>query len=348
MEKQACIKKILVIDLAFIGDLILAGPVLRALQEEYPLARLTMLTMPLTADIAAMNPYVDTVLVYDKRGKHKGFFGMLHIAALLRRQNFDMAVCLNFAVRGAFVAWLAGIRQRIGYAAQHAQWFLTRSAPAVRDGSRHETENHLSVLQPLQIAASDTSLILCPPSKAKEMLSLKLTAWGLPDKGYLVFCPVGSYSRKNLPQAAVAGAVRYFQRKKPVYLIGGSQEGQALAAIAKDAGLPLLQVMAGTLSLPELTALLAGAEMLVTVDTGPLHIAQAVDCPVTSFFGPTDPSVWGPRGLKASIVYKKPSCSPCWGRGVCEADCLSSLTAHDIIEAAEALAVRLKVENNVS
>ena len=88
MVQLAGIKNILVIDLAFIGDVILATPTLRALKEAYPAARITMLTVPLTAEVAAMDPFVDEVLVYDKRGRDKGFFGMFSVAKRLKYSLF--------------------------------------------------------------------------------------------------------------------------------------------------------------------------------------------------------------------------------------------------------------------
>ena len=91
-------ERILVIDLAFIGDVILATPTMRALKEAYPAARITMLTVPLTADVAGMDPYVDEVMVYDKRGKDRGLFGMWRVARRLKEKRFDLAVCMNFAV----------------------------------------------------------------------------------------------------------------------------------------------------------------------------------------------------------------------------------------------------------
>ena len=331
-------KKILVIDLAFIGDVILATPVTRALKEAYPEAMLTMLTVPLTAEVAAMNPYVDDVLVYDKRGRHKGLFGMLAVGRELKKHSFDLAICMNFAVRGAVVAWLAGIPLRIGYDAQHASLFLTNTSPAQRSALQHETLNHLEVLRPLGITTADTSLRLEPAAAAQASLQRKLERYSLPSAGYIVLCPFGSYARKNLSLAAAAHIVRHLSQRQPVYLIGGTKEAAGLEKIARLAELPLTNVLAGTLTLSELTALLQHAACMVTVDTGPLHIAEAVGCPLAAVFGPTDPRVWGPRGRHSMLLYHKKDCSPCWGKGVCEQnECIQGITANEILQAVRLL-----------
>jgi len=329
-------KNILVIDLAFIGDVILATPVMRALKAAYPAARLTMLTVPLTAPVAAMDPFVDEVLVYDKRGRHKGFFGMLAMGRQLKARGFDLAVCMNFAVRGAVVAWLAGIPNRLGYDAQHAGLFLTLVQRHERDGVKHEALNHLEVLRPLGLGTEDTSLVLTAPTAAQASLAAKRQRYEMPEQGYLVLCPFGSYAKKNLSLGLAAHLVRHWSLRRSVYLIGGPAGAAGLERIVKTAGLPLTQVLAGTLTLPELAAFLGRADCLVTVDTGPLHIAQAVGCRTIAVFGPTDPVVWGPRGTHDVILYKKMDCSPCWGKGDCtENVCIGNISAGEIIRAVD-------------
>lgn len=333
------VKKILVIDLAFIGDVILATPTMRALKAHFPNASLTMLTIPLTAEIAAMNPYVDEVLVYDKRGRDKGFFGMWRAARRLAPMGFDLAVSMNFALRGAVVARLAGIPKRLGYDAQHAGWFLTMVASHRRDGIKHETLNHLEILRPLRIDENniDASLSMQVPESARESLAEKKGARHIPQDGYIVFCPIGSYVRKNLSLATAAHIVRHFSQRKPIFLIGSAAEAKQLEEIARLASLPPNNVLAGALTLPELAAFLENASCLITVDTGPLHIAQAVGCRTVAVFGPTDPVVWGPRGEKDAVLYHKTDCSPCWGKGKCEKRmvCIEGTAAREIIQAAE-------------
>ena len=310
------IKKILVIDLAFIGDVILATPTMRALKSRFTKASLTMLTIPLTAEVAAMNPYVDEVLVYDKRGRDKGLFGMWRMARQLAPLGFDLCVSMNFALRGAVVAWLAGIPNRLGYDAQHAKWFLTIVASHERDGIKHETLNHLEVLRPLGVDDNnaDASLMMKVPEIARENLEKKRTAHHIPEEGYLALCPLGSYVRKNLPLATAAHIVRHFSQRRAIFLIGSKTEAPQLEEIARLAELPRNNVLAGALTLPELAAFLEKAACLITVDTGPLHIAQAVGCRTVAVFGPTDPIVWGPRGEKDVVLYHSTDCSPCWGK----------------------------------
>ena len=324
-------QNILVIDLAFIGDLILVTPAVRALHESFPDARITMLTVPLTEPVARMNPYVDEVLVYDKKGREKGLLGMLRMAARLRKYRFDLAVCMNFAPRGAAVAWLARIPNRLGYDAQHGRFFLTKVASPKRPRIQHEAINHLGVLMPLDIATRDVSLALSVPAEAKESCAAKMAEYGLPQDGGVVICPCGSYERKNLSLDTVVGVARSLSMEYGVILIGGSSDRSRLCEAAHRAGLGDETVLAGTLTLQELAAVLQRAALLVTVDTGPLHIAQAVRCPTVAVFGPTNPKVWGPRGEYDLVIAEaldadgNPPAS----------NCIESIAAEQILSSAQ-------------
>ena len=335
MKELQDIRNILVIDLAFIGDIILATPVTRALKEKYPNAKLTMLVVPLTKSVAEMNPYVDEVLVYDKRGVDAGPFGMLHMSNQLKSYHFDLAVSMNFALRGAIVARLAGIPNRLGYDAQHAGFFLNIIASSQREGIKHETLNHLEVLKPLGFSTEDSSLKLVPPEAVYETLSAKLKERHIPGKGVLAICPFGSYERKDLPQAAAAHVIRHYAERRPVVLIGGPAERPRLEALAELAGLPKNNILGGDLNLQELAAFLKNADCLLTADTGPLHIAQGVGCRTVAVFGPTDPKVWGPRGKEDVVLQHPYPCTPCWGKGECKHKnaCIADTTAIEIIHA---------------
>ncbi|MEN6414727.1 MAG: glycosyltransferase family 9 protein [Veillonellales bacterium] len=329
---HASIKKILVINLAFIGDVLLTTPVTRALRENYPGADIDMLVVPVAEPIARLNPYIHQTLVYDKRGKHKKPSQLWQLIRQLRQQDYDLTVSTNFALRGSMVAWASGARYRAGYDAQHAKWFLTHVAASHRPVIRHEAENQLDVLKPLGITTGNTSLTLQinPLDRQKAEEKVKRT----PEKSLVVLCPAGSYPRKSWTVEGYAALLQSLSSQADCCLIGGPKEQACLEQINHRAG-NLAQVFGGTLTLGESSALISQADLLITVDTAPLHIAQAVDTPVLALFGPTDPKGWGPRGPRDIVLQAPAACAPCWGKGNCERHaCMEQISSDQVVSAA--------------
>ncbi|MDF2635485.1 MAG: rfaQ 3 [Pelosinus sp.] len=326
---NASIKKILVINLAFIGDVILATPVTRGLRETYPQATIDMLVIPAAAPIAELNPYIDHVTVYDKRVKHKNMTTLWSLIKELRTKKYDLTISTNFALRNAMVAWSTGAPYRVGYDAQHANWFLTHVASAVRTLYRHEAENQLDVLSPLGIKVEDTSLQLKVREEDTNYLQTVLKR--TPGKKLVVICPAGSYQRKSWITEGYAQFLQEVSQVADCCLIGGKAEINLLEEINALSG-NVAQVFAGNLTLGQVAALLVRADLLLSVDTGPLHIGQAVSTPTLGLFGPTDPGIWGPRGSKDCIIYRPVDCSPCWGKGECrEHRCMANILPEEVI-----------------
>ncbi len=308
------INKILLINLAFIGDVILSTPVARALRERYPAAQIDFMTIPLSADIARLNPYINNVIAYDKRGKHRQLGALWQLIRYLRSQKYDLAISTNFAPRGAMLAWVSGIPYRVGYRAQHGEWFLTHVASAERSAVKHEAENQLDVLKPLGISTKDASLVLRLDKTDEDQVAAKVKK--TEGKPLVIICPYGSYWKKSWTTDGYIALVKELSQYADCCLIGGPGEREQLENINEQTG-NKAQVFGGTLTLGQLSALISIAALLITVDTGPLHIAQAVGTPVLALFGPTDPKGWGPRGGDCAVIYHPSPCSPCWGKGDC-------------------------------
>ncbi|HWQ62115.1 MAG TPA: glycosyltransferase family 9 protein [Negativicutes bacterium] len=327
----ASVRRILLINLAFIGDVLLSTPVARALHDAFPGAAIDMMVIPLTAPIARGNPYITDVIEYDKRGQHKRIGELFNLIGRVRARRYDLAVTTNFAPRGAMLAWASGIPVRVGYDAQHAGWFLTYTASARRTVVRHEAENYLDVLKPLGITTADTSLALNIDPRDAAALDGKVSK--RPGKKLVLICPAGSYPQKSWTVGGYAALVKELAPDADCCLIGGKAEGPLLAEINRSAD-GMAQVLPGTLTLGELAALVKKADLVVTVDTAPLHIAQAVGTPVVALFGPTDPRIWGPRGPRDVVLQAPAECSPCWGRTACNDNkCLATIDARTVTKA---------------
>jgi predicted lipopolysaccharide heptosyltransferase III len=325
------VKKILVINLAWIGDVVLATPVYRALRSAFPLSEIHLLVVPNTAGIAQCSPFVDKVLIYDKRGRHKKLKDFFRLVRSLRQQVYDLSVATNFALRAPLMGWLAGAKHRAGYDAQHGRWFLSHVASSQRSSIRHETENQLAVLEPLGVSGKDTSLELVVSKTTQRKVDGMLSH--LPALPLVALCPFGRYAQKNWSKDECSSAVRQLSAVANCCLIGGEAEAEGLAEINQRSGAVAVE-MGGKLTLEELTALLVRARVLISVDTAPVHIAQAVGTPVVTLFGPTDPRIWGPRGEQDVVLTQPLDCSPCHGEIPCKqgrCECLDHIGADTVV-----------------
>ncbi|MDT8903820.1 lipopolysaccharide heptosyltransferase II [Anaeroselena agilis] len=334
MLDPAAIKKILVINLAYLGDVILSTPAVRALKAAYPGGEIDMLVIPSTAPVANGNPYIRRVIVYDKRGRHRNLLRLWELIKQLRAEKYDLAVAMNFALRSSLMAWATGAKYRLGYDAQHAAPFLTHVASSSRAAVRHETENYLALLEPLGIITEDTSLTFRVNQEAVVAMrsKVKLTS----ARPAVAVCPYGRHPLNSWTDQGYAELIKYFSQDGDCYLIGGQAEKESLEKLNALSG-GAATVLAGTLSISELAALLQAVDLLISVDTGPLHIAGAVGTPILGLFGRSDFRVWGPKGVNSKVLCTQPPCWPCYQRECDHHDCMGKLGPAEVIATAVAM-----------
>lgn len=333
-SSAAKVNKILVINLAFIGDVLLSSPVIKGLRDAYPDAIIDMLVVPLTEPIAAGNPFVNRVFIYDKRGRHKRLGELWKLIQTLRKGKYDLSLSMNFALRGAMLSWAIGAKRRVGYNRQHGGLFLTDCADSSRDKLRHETANHLEILKPLGITVTDTRLLFEVKESYRISLRQKVSFSSRPA---IAICPFGSYPKKSWPFTKYVQLLKDLAPTADCYLIGAVSDQHALEKIRNDAG-QNITVLAGNLTLPELAAFLEKVKLLITVDTGPMHLADAIGTPIVALFGPTDPRIWGPRGAHTLVLQKPVSCAPCWGKIECsEHRCMENIEVSEVLDSVNKL-----------
>jgi lipopolysaccharide heptosyltransferase II len=307
----ASVRRILVIRLDLLGDLVFAAPTIAALRAKYPGAQLTLLTLPYTRPLAALIPGVDRTLAIDVN-RYRRPAGWQHLGEAvrlvrkLRAARFDLCLALHGRPAGVF-ALLSGARYRVGYAA-HAYPFAFNVPVDGRryDRRQHETEYCLDLAR--EVGADGPPVPrLVAPATAYRVPGLA------PSERYLVIHPGASNGSAKRWPAAAWGRLAHDAAQALGYRVvvsGGESERALVAAVAAGAGQVAVPLV-GT-SLLELAALLAGAEALVSGDTGPLHLAAALGRPVLGVYGPTDPAQTGPLGAHARVIRHPVPCGPCY------------------------------------
>jgi heptosyltransferase-2 len=294
----------LVIQTAFLGDVVLTTPLLTALAERH--GPVDVVTTPAAASLLETHPAVGSVIRYDKHAADKGWRGIKKLASELRARRYATIYLPHRSVRSAALALLSGARERVGFADSAAAITYTRRIPRARAG--HEVERLLA---------------LAGPSPGSPPVSMGLTAadhaaadnWLAAHRvspRFVALAPGSIWGTKRWPYFAQLAAVL----DRPCVIVGSADD----ASLADDivAAVPRRAVSAaGALSLRASAALIQRAAVLVTNDSAPLHLATAVGTPVVAVFGPTVPEFgFGPRREgDIALGHAGLSCRPCSKHG---------------------------------
>ncbi|MGQ9626894.1 MAG: glycosyltransferase family 9 protein [Anaerolineae bacterium] len=327
---------ILIIRPDHLGDLLFLTPALRVLREALPEARLTALIGPWAKPILENNPYLDEILTcefpgFTRRPKPSLFqpYSLLwREAKKLRERSFDCAVIFRFDHWwGAMMAYLAGVKRRVGYDISEVAPFLTEAVPYVP--GRHEVEQNLTLVEkllskPLRRPFSPGS---CPLEFSIAWRDEAFAEGYLAERGVqegeTLVCihpgagsPVKLWREEGWARVASALAERFSAK---VLLSGSAQEEPMLERIARGARTLLESQEAGPilttgkLDLGKLAAIMARSRLVLGVDSGPLHLAVAVGAPSVHLYGPEDPRAFGPWGDPAQhvVIAAERDCVPC-------------------------------------
>lgn len=307
------IGKILVIRIDGIGDLLNSTPAISLLRENYPSAEITVLTRPLNAPVLIGNPDVDRILVFDKDGKHRGFKARLQFYRELRRERFQLVVAMQTAMRSHLTAFLSGAPYRLGRYQKRLRSTLTHAwRGKYPKGETHEVDRNLELVQLICEGEGKRELIYHLLPDEITAAKAKLTSWDIGDDAFLIgIHPGGSSFDKRWPEkqyAELADKLTHHYNAT-ILLLRGPEEIELTQNIQEAMRSHAIAYAPETIR--ELGALLSCCDLVVCNDSGPMHLAAALDVPTVAIFGPTDYVAWHPLSENASIVRRDMPCWPC-------------------------------------
>lgn len=320
-------KNILIVKPGAVGDLLQMTPVIRTLKKASPSVKITVLVgNEGSKDLFKNNPNVFEVLVFDRKGAHRSFRSFFALWQQIRGKRFDLI--LNFQ-RSNVKAWLL-----------LAAVFPSRVLVYHKERRRsiHVVENYLETIAPLGITTSDFRLEYFPDARAKADADALLS---VPEKGaspIVALNPGASHPVNRWPAHRFAELTDMLSEKQHamVILIGGPADTVLAEEIISHSRTKPLS-LAGRTSIPQLAALLQKCSVLVSGDTGPLHLATAVGTPAVALFGAADPLRTGPVGAGHRIVQASGvSCVPCRSRTCSHSRplaCMKAITPIQVFEA---------------
>jgi lipopolysaccharide heptosyltransferase II len=334
--------KILIRATNWVGDAIMALPALRAVRSKFLEAEITILVRPYVADIYRDQQICNQLIAYDSQVTHAGILGRERLAAELRAQKFDVALLLQNAFDAAWLAWRAGIPERIGYARDGRRILLTKPIPVPEKSEipPHEKFYYLELLRRAGWVDSltDEPFITLNVSDATRQRAKEFLAQSgvRPNCLRIAIGAGASYgSAKCWPPSRFAELANRLQAENDadVILFGTASEAAVTRAISSELRQPPVDLTEKT-AIADLPALLSQCHLFIGNDSGAMHVAAGVGLPVVAVFGPTDPYGTAPVTPRCTIVQQKPYCSPCFLRH-CPTDhrCMRAITL-EMVEAA--------------
>ncbi len=331
--------RILIRSSNWLGDAVMTVPAVRAIKRGRPDAQVTILSPAKLADVWKAVPEVDAVIPFEGisgRGILRTIRGLFHpwkVAREVKGRGFEVAVLLPNSFRSAFEVWLAGIPRRVGYAGHWGRPWLLNQVPKqkkkkgkVAPPPRHQVYHYLELAEFIGAEPSAADLAMASistPAKAVARIAV---------------CPGAEYgpAKRWLPES-YAEVMKTLGRERECewFIVGTAKDRVVADQIVASAGdVPRVENLCGRTTLAELIALLRSCDVLVTNDTGTMHLAALLGTRTVSIFGSTEPQLTGPLGSGHMILRKRVECSPCFLRE-CPIDfrCMKAIEAREVIAA---------------
>ena len=327
---------ILVVKLSAIGDVIHALPVSHAIKETYPEAHLTWVVEPPARELLVDNPYIDEILVFEKK-KFKSLGGFLqNIGPFKKRlqiRQYDAALDLQGLAKSAAIAWLSGAPKRLG-TCNMRELSNHVSQPVVGPHAQgHIVERYLDVARALGCTVDEVVFPMVVSERDVAISRAILQQAGVPEGiAYAVLAVGANWPNKRWPVKSYAALSDWLYSQKiiPVFIGGGTVDTGLVADIAAAAEIPPINLV-GKTSLKQLAQIIREGKFTIGGDTGPVHLSAGLHQPTIMLMGPTDANRNGPYGQQQNAIEVDRPCKYCW-KCACPKgfDCLANITVEQV------------------
>ena len=335
-EEEQNQRRILIVKPSSLGDIIHSLPVLWALRKTYPDAYIGWVVKDVWQDLLADNPLIDHLIILKK-----GLGGIISAIRETRSLKFDTAIDLQGLFRSGIITFFSGAKTRTGFSnARELAPIFYNNKVIVPQGHIHAVDRYMMTVSnppllnfPLYIAIEDAEW-------AKEFLMEN----NLYNKRPLIAInPSARWVKKRWPAASFSALInQLINELKAGIIIVGSKEDIPIAEEINSHVNERIAIATGKTSLKRLPALLANVNLLVTNDSGPMHIAAAIGTPVVALFGPTDHRLTGPYGSGHVVISKDMDCKPCLRRPCKHGKplCMEMIAVEDVANAVKKILAR--------
>jgi lipopolysaccharide heptosyltransferase II len=331
--------RILIFELNWLGDILFSFPLLRALRQRYPEAYITCVTVPRYSDLLVHNRWINYVHVLSDSTHISTLFEKLAFIRMLRAERYDVSVLLKPSRTRALISRMSGIPERISFAGKNAP--LTREVDIPRDHI-HRADQLLSLAGAMGVDSADGTYEYFYGREDREKAQAVLRKAGGGAHRIVALNPGGNWEAKRWPRERFAELGRELLKRFndiEIMVTGALKDVKLAQEIVSLIGnAEKCYSIAGKTSLNQLAALFDKCALVVSADSGPLHLASATGTDTIGLYGPTSPQITGPRGRGKNIVVRgRTDCVlPCYeDRCPKDYECMRSIEAGEVAGAAE-------------
>jgi heptosyltransferase-2 len=326
------IKKILIRGPNWVGDSVLAIPAMKAIRAHFNDAEITLLVRPWVAGLFTTAPFVDKVWT---EARPAGVLDWSRITGEIRERHFDLAVLFPNSFESALMMFLGRVPVRLGYATDNRSILLTKAMIPSTD-HRHQVQYYLDLVRSFSTGSAPSIEINATSDERAEARRLLTSAGIGRNERFLVLNPGAAYgSAKRWSEECFAETADLIghELNLRVAVIGSATEMDAAEKIRSGMKAPAA-LLTGKTTLETLIGVLSESSLMITNDSGPMHIAAALGVPTIAVFGSTDDRVTGPIGPRTRVVKHTVDCSPCLLRQ-CPIDhrCMTRITVENVRQA---------------
>jgi heptosyltransferase-2 len=297
-------KRILIIQTAFIGDVILATPLISNLKAEFKDAKIDFLVKKGNESLLENHPDVNKVLVFDKKDKLKSLRSLI---SSIRKEKYDLLVNLHRFASSGIIAWLSGAKIKYGFKKNPFSFSYTKAFEHEIGNGEHEVDRNLKLISNIT-----KNHVRKPQLFPSENDFSFVTKWQ--EKAYYCMAPASVWFTKQAPQEVWIALIQKLSiSNADIYLIGGPNDSDLCTEILQKSNCQNAFNLAGKLSFMQSAALMKNAQRNYVNDSGPLHFASAMNAPVSAFFCSTSPTFgFGPLSDDSEIIeVQNLDCKPC-------------------------------------
>ncbi len=302
---RSSLRRVLIIQTAFIGDVILATVLIEQIRQDYPEAQIDFLLRKGNEGLLEGHPHLKEVLVWNK--KEKKLFNLLQIIRKIRQKRYDLVINLQRFGSSGLMTILSGAKQTVGFDKNPFSRFFHRQVKHSFEEGKHEVERNLALLSHLTPVKKIRPVLYPQPAD-------QIKAQVYKTQTYICIAPTSVWFTKQWPAQQWIAFINTLPQNWLVYLLGGPDDWEACEAIREQAQHPKVHNLAGELSLLASAALMKDAHMNYVNDSAPMHLASAMNAPVCAVYCSTIPAFgFGPLSEQSTVIEtrEKLACRPC-------------------------------------